>query len=212
MDVRGFFTDFDTHPGDRTRLFEAVAAWAGQVPVLYPGSFVDITPSVSFDDVTYADIDRRAKRFFGEADEVRALIDEKRSALGRGGLPAGGVRFHHADYREPLPLEDGSVGLLLSLYAGFVSEPCGRYLARGGWLLANDSHGDASMASLDPRFVLSAVVLSTSSGYRVRSDDLDGYMIPRRAQALTAEELRRTNRGVAFTRRAFAYLFRRADR
>lgn len=212
MDVQRFFDAYDTHPGDRTLLFETLASAVGHVPVLYPGSYVDIAPSVFFDDVTYVDIDRRARRFFAEAEQVRRLIDQKRSTLGRGRLPAGGVRFHHADYRESLPLEDGSVGLLLSLYAGFISETCGRYLAPGGRLLANDSHGDASMASLDPRFVLSAVVIRSSSGYRVRSDDPDSYMIPRRGQAPTAQELRRTNRGVAFTRRAFAYLFRRADR
>ncbi len=99
--------------------------------------------------------------------------------------------------------------LLVSLYAGFVSEHCSRYLATGGWLLANDSHGDASMAVLDPAFSLVAVVTTRGDDYRVVSDDLGRYMVPRSGLVPTVDELHRTNRGIAFTNRAFAYIFRR---
>ena len=207
MDVAVFHAKYDTHPGDRIGLFGAVAEHLDGGPVLYPGSFVDIAASVYFDDVTYVDMDRRAARFFAHAAEVARLVDLKRSATGRAPLPAAGVRFHQADYSDPLPLEDGSVRLLVSLYAGFVSEHCSRYLATGGWLFANNSHGDASLAALDPRFTLVAVLTSRSGEYRVRTDDLERYMVPRKGEQPTAEELHRTNKGVAFTRPAFAYLF-----
>lgn len=210
MDVATFHARYDTHPGDRIGLFGAVAAHLEAGPVLYPGSFVDITPSVFFDDVTYVDMDRRAARFFARAGDVERLVGSKRSAEGRAPLPPGGLRFHHADYSDGLPLEDASVRLLVSLYAGFVSEHCSRYLATGGWLLANDSHGDASLAALDPRFTLVAVLISRSGKYRVRTDDLDRYMVPKRGEPATAEELHRTNKGAAFTRPAFAYLFQRS--
>jgi len=213
VDVDAFHAQFDRHPDDRIRLFSAVASPVDSGSVLYPGSYVDIAPSVFFDDVTYVDMDRRAERFFAEAAPVERLIARKRAAVGRPPLESAGVRFHRADYTGPLPLAGASVKLRVSLYAGFVSEHGSRYLATGGWLLANDSQGDASLATLDPTldpaFSLVAAVTTRSEDYRVVSDDLDRYMVPRSGLPLTADELHRTNRGVAFTKRGFAYIVRR---
>ena len=38
-------------------------------------------------------------------------------------------------------MEDRSVDLLISQYAGIISQPCKRYLKPGGYLLVNNSHG-----------------------------------------------------------------------
>jgi len=209
MDVQRFHAEYDYHPDDRIRLFDAIAKHADSGPVLYPGSYIDIAPSVFYDDVTYVDMDRRAARFFAQADQVAQLVDQKRAAAGRSPLGSATVRFQQADYNDPLPLTDGSVRLLVSLYAGFVSERCSRYLASGGWLLANNSHGDASMASLDPAYSLAAVVTSRGGDYRVSTQDLGRYMIPKNGHAPSAEALHQTNKGVAFTHPAFAYLFER---
>lgn len=147
-DVAAFHAEYDRHPDDRIRLFRAVATLVPRSePVLYPGSYVDIAPSVWFDAVTYADMDKRANRFFSQEDAVTALIRSKRAAAGADLDPAPQIAFEHADYREPMSPADGSVGLLVSLYAGFVSEHCTRYLRSGGRLLVNNSHGDASMAT-----------------------------------------------------------------
>ena len=58
--------------GDRSGLF---AALADSVPIqraLYPGSYVDLSPSTSIRSVAYVDTDARAARFFADADLVRA--------------------------------------------------------------------------------------------------------------------------------------------
>lgn len=68
---------------------------------------------------------------------------------------------------------DQSVGLLVSLHAGFVSEYCTRYLHPGGWLLVNPSHSDVAMASVDPPYRLAAVVNATSGDYKVTDRGLD---------------------------------------
>ena len=74
-DVVRFHAEYDRHPDDRVRLFGAVARHLPpSTPVLYPGSYVDIAPSVWFDQVTYIDIDKRAARFFGESDAVVDLV------------------------------------------------------------------------------------------------------------------------------------------
>lgn len=212
VNVAQFHAEFDHHTDDRVRLFSAVAEAVQPDAVLYPGSYVDIGPSVFFDDVEYVDVDKRAARFFDQAVDVERLIAGKRKKLTGRAVAATGFRFgfQHADYQEPLAVDDGSVQLLVSLYAGFVSEHCTRYIAGGGWLLANDSHGDASMALLDSGYELASVITSEGGDYRVRTDALDTYRVPKKGNPPTIDELHETNRGVAFTKSAFAYLLRKS--
>lgn len=209
-DVAAFHARYDRHPDDRVRLFEAVAALLPiSAKALYPGSFIDIGPSVWFDDVTYVDTDRRAARFFARTRDVARLIIAKRTAAASPGTGPE-LRFHGLDYRERLPVADRSIDLLVSLYAGFVSEHCTRYLRPGGILLAHNGHGDASLASLDPRYALLGVITGRGGRYRASTARLDGYLVPKRGFPPTADELRRSRRGIAYTRAPFAYLFRRA--
>lgn len=172
--------------------------------VLYPGSYVDVAPSFVWPSVTYVDIDRRASRFFADEAGVQELLIEYGV-----GPAAHTVRFIAADYTDPLDLDDGEFDLLVSLYAGFVSETCTRYLRVGGSLLVNAGHGDTAMASIDPRYRLSAVVKSRSGDYRVDARDLDTYLVPKRDVEITKEMLHATGRGIAYTKSPFAYLFKR---
>ena len=148
----------DRHHGDRHRLFLAVAEAIDVERALYPGSYVDLAPSFVWPSVTYVDIDRRAGQFFGDGVGVQELLVE------HGVTPnSHSVRFIAADYTDPLGLDEGEFDLLISLYAGFVSAACTRHLRVGGTLLVNSSHGDVAMASIDPRYRLSAVMTSRSA-------------------------------------------------
>lgn len=188
--------------GDRSGLF---AALADLVPVrlaLYPGSYVDLSPSTAVESVTYVDTDSRAARFFTDADLVRAEL------AGRTRPGAGGhVRFLAEDYTKPLDVPDASMDLLVSLFAGLVSVHTRRYLRPGGWLLANTSHGDASLAALDPSWRLVAVAQHRDGRYRLRTDALDEFLVPKRPETAVTDLIRSSGRGVAYTRTAFAYLF-----
>lgn len=119
------------------------------------------------------------------------------------------VRFIRADYSDPLDLGEGSFDLLISLYAGFISEHCTRYLRVGGTLLVNPSHGDAAMASIDPRYRLAAVVTPRSGRYSVSSRELATYLVPGRDVEVTRASLHASGRGVGYTKSPFAYLFER---
>ena len=163
----------DRHPGDRHRLFTAVAGAVQARRVLYPGSYVDLAPSFVWPSVTYVDIDRRAEKFFRDDVGVQELLVEHGVAH-----DDHSVHFIRADYTDPLDLGAGRFDLLISLYAGFVSESCTRHLRVGGTLLVNPSHGDAAMASIDPRFQLAAVVSSKSGEYAVDARNLDTYLVP----------------------------------
>lgn len=193
------------HPGDRESLFGAASEVFDGGPVLYPGSYVDIAASFVFPQVTYVDSDRRAAQFLADRDGVTRIVDGNR----RYEEP-GEIEFIHADYRSDLPVPEPGFDLLVALYAGFVSEGCKRYLRPGGLLLANNSHGDAGMASLDPDFELAAVINKRDASYLATTRDLDRYLVPKKeGQVVTDELLRRTNRGVAYTRSPSAYLFRK---
>lgn len=122
---------------------------------------------------------------------------------------ASRVHFVHADYRDPLPLEDASFDLVVSMYAGFISVATARYLRPGGLLVTNNSHGDASMASLDAAWILTGVIASRDGAYRLRTNDLDRYLVPKRGTPPTVDELMKTNRGIAYTTSPVAYVFTR---
>lgn len=204
-DPGALFAEYDRHPDDHQRLLRAVADSELFERVLYPGSYIDVSPSFVFRDVTYVDTDRRAARFFSDRPGVDRLV---RSCYRGEGSPTW--RFLHADYTDPLDVPIASMDLVISLYAGFVSEHCTLYLRAGGCLLANNSHGDASLASLDSRNELVAVVVRRASGYRIEARDLQGYLDPHDpAIEVTADLLRKSGRGVRYRRSAAAYLFRR---
>lgn len=192
----------DRHRGDRLRLFSAVAERIEPARVLYPGSFVDVAPSFVWDSVTYSDIDRRAAAFFDDAEGVREIV-----ARHRPDPEAAGVAFLRADHAA-LDLPEEGFDLLISLYAGPVSEHCTRFLRIGGHLLVNPSHGDAALAAGDRRYRPAAAILAGSGRYRVAAEAPDRYLVAKRPVPDRAE-LIRTMRGVPYTRRAFAFLFER---
>lgn len=189
--------------GDRSPMFAAIAlAWSVE-EALYSGCYLDLSPSTAIGSVTYVDTDRRAARYFADSDLVRS---ELAGASARAAEAA--VEFLPTDYTHPLPLAAGRFDLLISLYAGPVWDHCRRYLRPGGLLLANTSHGDASIAALDPDLELVATVHHRDSRYRLDSRELDRYLVPKGPAAADADLIRSAGRGIAYTRTAFAYLFR----
>lgn len=188
--------------GDRSGLFAALTdAWPIE-RALYPGSYVDLSPSTAIPSVTYNDTDARATRFFADSDLVRSELD------GRTRPGAGEhVTYLAADYTQQLDVPVDGADLLISLFAGPVWEHCRPYLRPGGWLLANTSHGDASLAALDPALHLVAAVQHTGDRYRLDVDAIADYLVPWRPDAADAEKIRASGRGIAYTKSAFAYVF-----
>ena len=191
------------HPDDRFRLFRAVGKFVSPDADLYAGSYVDIAPSFIFPNVTYVDMDRRANSFFQDEDGVREIIDAQGTAC-----TDYQVSFIHSDYAN-LTFDKTSFDLLISLYAGFISEHCTKFLKIGGHFVVNPSHGDAALASIDDRYKLVGAVISKSGDYRVSQANLGDYFQPKRPTNVTRELLFSTRRGIAYKRSAFAYIFQR---
>ena len=191
---------------ERLGLFESVRAEFGTVRGLYPGCFVHVTPSFVIPEMHYVDSDRNANRFFADG-MAQALVEQKR-VYGESPL----LRFHFQDYRKHLPIEDGSIDLVISQYAGFVSETCKRYLARGGYLIANNSHGDAGLAACDGELRLVAVVNRRGDRWSLSTRNLSDYFIPKsptvpREPSELAGHIRELGKGIGYTRTASDYVF-----
>lgn len=181
-----------------------MAATWGVEHALYVGSYLDLSPSTAIASVTYVDTDRRTARFF--ADEAAVAADLKGRTTGQSGTE---IDFLEADFTQALPLGDAGYDLLIALFTGPAWEHCRRYLAPTGLFLANTSHGDASLAALDPCLELVGVVQHRGDRYRIDTEALDTYLVPKKPAQADADLIRASGRGITHTRRAFAYLFRR---
>jgi hypothetical protein len=171
--------------------------------VLYPGSFVHITPSLVFPRVVYVDSYKKAADFF-EDQSVYDYIEKNK--LYRDEVQ---VTFHKADYAKDFGERQDSFDLLISQSAGFISLACKKYLKINGLLLVNNSHGDASMASIDNNYKLIASCHRRRGTYAISEKALSTYFIPKSNIVVTRAYLERIQRGIGYTKTASGYVFRR---
>ncbi len=188
---------------ERLGLFVLLVDYFGIHSALYPGSFTHITPAFVFPTTCFIDMDRRAARFFEEP----ALLDLVRQRKKYEEQPT--VRFHKADYANGFAEPDGYYDLLISQYAGFVSQSCKRYLRPKGYLLVNNSHGDAGMAWLDADFELIAAVTRRGEKFSLTDRDLGAYFVPKKELEITKEYLEGLRKGVGYKKSAFSYVFKK---
>ena len=163
-----------------------------------------MTASFYFQSVTYIDNNKVAKRFFAQRAQVLSIVEANKAYADPPDL-----QFVPADYEKSLPLPDCGFDLLLSLYAGFVSAPCKSYLAHGGILVANDSHGDSSLAHLDPDYELVGALTGRGDRLHFTDSGLADYFEPRGLVAPSEATIRERQRGPGYTKTAPAYVFRR---
>lgn len=188
---------------ERLDLFEIIADKFNVQRALYAGSFVHITPSFVFPDVVYVDNDKQAKQFFGKP-EVFTFIAERKIYP-----QESKVTFHFADYRNGFDEPFETFDLLISQYAGFVGQHCKSYLKTGGFLLANNSHGDAGMAAIDDDYRLKAVFSIRNGKYRISEINLDEYFVPKSQIQITKDYLEKLQKGTSYKKTAGVYLFQR---
>lgn len=172
--------------------------------VFYPGSYVHITPSLIFSNVTYADSFRNTFKFYEAADTMKFI--EKNKEYSNDPI----VRFYQQDYNKPFKGLEKEFDLIISQYAGFVGQGAKPYLKKGGLLACNNSHGDASMASLDSDYKLVAVYNRRSDDkFSISDKNLKGYLIPKKGIEPTREDLLKTMKGIAYKKSPSGYIFQK---
>ena len=198
---RKYYLDRDYEQVDLFKLLDDAFTLSN---VVYPGSFVHISPSFVFPNVTYIDSDRQARGFFDNDKQIKTYIRGRKAYK-----QEPNVTFVDADYRKIRSDLLDRFDLLISQYAGFVSEACKPYLKVGGLLLVNNSHGDAGLAAVDEDFELIATVHVSRGKYRISYTDLAEYFVPKNKVKLTQAYLHDLGKGVGYIRTAPLYLFRR---
>lgn len=191
------------------RDYEQVDLWRllknqfGISKVVYPGSYIQISPSFIYPYVVYVDSDKNAIRFF-QSDGLIEMVNQRKEYS-----EDPEIVFHGIDYRKLIEEYHSKFDLLISQYAGFISGVCKPFLRPGGYLLVNNSHGDAGMASIDKDYKLIAVINRRKGKYLLTNTSLEEYFIPKKEITVTKELLLDRKKGVGYTRTAPLYLFQK---
>jgi len=190
---------------ERVGLFERLNENYTIKKVLYPGAYAHITPSFIFPDVIFNDVYKILEPFY-DSDEVYNYIKKRKSYSEE---PV--YSYVKADFNSPLPFDEEEFDLLISQYSGFISHACKRYLKIGGILMANSSHGDASLASISPGYEFIAAIHKRSNKFTHSTRALEKYFIPKKDIKITVEFMEKHKRGVGYTKTATDYVFKRVS-
>lgn len=197
---------YDEYYGEKYKArhsyFEALSKYFSPMKVLYPGGFIHINASYVFPDVTYVDNNKNAIRFFKIPADVLEIISKQKSYDKK---PT--IQFFGQNYEDTLPIAEESYDLIISLFAGFVSLATKKYLTKGGLLVANDSHGDASMANLDPELKFIGVLFEKDNKLILSRDELQSFFKPKGNKIISKELLLETNKGPKYILAADHYVF-----
>ena len=150
-----YLSDFrNKHGGlyDLLSVFQQIREGFDCKRVLYPGSYLHVTPSLVFPEVCYVDSLKDICKALANPDLLEYISSHKNYP------EDASVQCYQEDYRSFDSESEASFDLLISLNAGFISQACKSFLKSGALLLLNDSHHDASRAYVDPDYQLIGVV------------------------------------------------------
>lgn len=187
---------------ERKELFEKLKGLYNPQKGIYPGSFVQISPSFYIKEMTYIDSDKRISKFFDDDSVLRyinynKIYDE---------IPV--VKAFQSDFSSKLPIDDYFFDIMFSFYAGLISQYCKNYLKNNGLLVCNNSHGDASIAFIDNEYELIAIIKRNGEMFNISEKNLDEYFIKKDGTAIDIEKVQTKMIGEKFTKNAFAYVFK----
>ena len=188
---------------ERCEVFKAIQGWASSATVLYPGSFIHVTPSFFYQHVVYVDRSPFAEQFFADVPGVFDFVTSRKQYR-----QPPFIRFIAQDYTVSLPLLENTFDLLISLYAGGISQACKAYLKVGGILLSNNHHDDAGEAARSRDFKLVAVMRHNGNICRFSETDLDSYFVPKKDVG-TRAHARYGSTKPEYTQNADYYLFKK---
>ncbi len=197
------YLDYYYKTWERLKLYKSVSEAYGIKKALYPGSHIDITPSLVIPKVTYIDNFKGSAKFFKHDLEIKSYLNQHKHYN-----EACKIQFYSLDYNQISMLNLAPVQLVISQYAGFVGQATKKYLQLEGLLLCNDSHGDATLAYLDSDFKLIATV--NNQGV-IDQKNLDKYFKLKNNQKINDEEVKLNMRGLKYIEMADNYLFQRIN-
>ena len=192
------YQNYVNKTGNRLNLYRLIANEFNIKVALYPGSHIDLDPSLVIPKVTYIDNFKGAIKFFKNIDEINLFLENNKEYFSRCEF-----NFIGEDYSKTLDID--KVDLIISQYAGFVGQATKRYLRSNGILLCNDSHGDATLAKFDSDFKFIGVIENN----RIKSTKLDEYFKLPKGKKINLDIVRTKMKGFKYIKRAENYIFRK---
>ena len=185
--------------GDRKALYTAVAKKYHIQSALYPGSHIDIAPSLVIPDVTYIDNFKGSISFFGHLKEIADFVESNKEYETPFRMGFEGQDYTKLIYCNP-------VDLIISQYAGFVVQATKYLLKVGGIALCNDSHGDATLTRFDDDF---AFIGTVDAEHSIHDDNLEHYFTMPKGKSLDFQRVVEKMQGPNYALVAENYLFRK---
>lgn len=193
------YQDYVNKIGNRKSLYKVVVKEYGINTAIYPGSHIDIAPSIVIPKVTYIDNFKGAISFFKHMDTIKEYIEQNKEYEDECEID-----FMGQDYTQPLKIEE--VDLIISQYAGFVGQATKQALKVGGILLCNDSHGDATLARFDEDLELIGIMGNEN---KIQNKNLEEYFILPMGKTIDLEIVRKKMKGLKYKLVAENYIFRK---
>ncbi len=199
MDIIEEYENYANKIGDRRDLYRSVMKRYSVKAALYPGSHIDIAPSLVIEDVTYVDKFKGASKFFKQIEVIQSYIETNKEYI-----ESPKIKYIDIDYSK-LTL-NYKVDLIISQYAGFVGQETKKYLKDGGILLCNDSHGDATLAYTDDEYEFIGVAEPDGN---IKTVDLDAYFKFAKNKSIDVNKVRETMKGPKYKKTVANYLFKK---
>jgi hypothetical protein len=193
------YIQYSNKIGNRLSLYKKVIKKYEINSILYPGSHIDIGPSLIIPRVTYVDNFKGAVKFFKKIDEIKTYID-----LNKEYLEPSEIVFINQDYNNKIEID--KVDMIISQYAGFVGQATKQNLKKGGILLCNDSHGDATLSYNDSDFKLIAVI---NSNNKIIEKNFEQYFKLSKDKLIDFEKVKKTMKGPKYLVSSENYIFRK---
>ncbi len=192
------FKNYVDKIGNRKNIYKIVKDTFDLKSAIYPGSYIDIVPSLILEEVTYIDNFKKANTFFKQKNEIVKYIEENKEYSN-----PSYINFIYDDYSKVSNIE--MVDLIISQYAGFVGQETKQFLKIGGILLANDSHGDATLAYLDESYQF----IATLDNDIINFDNLEKYFFLSRKRMINLSEVNEKQKGPKYINNAQNYIFKK---
>lgn len=196
--VIDMYHDYRDKIGNRRELYRVVTQRYNIKSALYPGSHIDIAPSFFIPNVIYVDNFKGAIIFFKDIDIIKSYINENKEYE-----ECVSLCFLGQDYMIHMDIEP--VDLIISQYAGFVSEACKNYLKVGGIVLCNDSHGDATLCRFDDDFEFIGVINDNN----IIENNLNQYFILPKGRSVDINYVHEKMKGLKYKLMCENYIFRK---
>jgi hypothetical protein len=119
------------------------------------------------------------------------------------------IQFIHSDYTEKLPVRENNYDLLLSIYAGGITESCKKYIKPGGIIVSNNHRNDAQQALKDSSIRLEALIRRKGKKYNIENDTGEKMLKALQEHSVPTKNMKNSSSGLKYVDNEYYFVFRK---